>query len=222
MLKSMSSSSISRLNSLSVLGNATSRCTSGTCCSFTVYALGLLRSLGCPDPSWVCSTRVSSDKLRASITLGVISGCPDLSEAQCYSWKPFFIDLMVTGRSPLTTITPFVSSGCPNRSRIGFGIGWVGWENVAFWTSPPDCRTTLPSGCWSTVEPNGNFPLVQSWSCRNEIFGSGRGESMISHIRLLQSSISQVLEDNKLEVFPEGWLHSIESDRMSILFKSQN
>ena len=33
MLKSMSSSLISRLNSLSVLSNATSRCTSGACCS---------------------------------------------------------------------------------------------------------------------------------------------------------------------------------------------
>ena len=40
---------------------------------------------------------------------------------------------------------------------------------------------------------------------------------MISHIRLLQSSISQLLEYNKLEVFLEGKLHSIESDRMSIL-----
>ena len=164
----MSSSSISRLNSLSVLSNATSRCTSGTCCSFTLYALGLLRSLGCPDPSWVCSTRVSSDKLRASITLGVISGCPDLSEAQCYSWKPFFIDLMVTGRSPLTTITPFVSSGCPNRSRIGFGIGWVGWEkrcvlnfssrlsnNFTFWLLI-NCRTQ-----WKF--PSGPIVIVSQW-----------------------------------------------------------
>ena len=41
---------------------------------------------------------------------------------------------------------------------------------------------------------------------------------MISHARLLQSSISQLLEYNKLEVFLEGKLHSIESDRMLILF----
>ena len=32
---------------------------------------------------------------------------------------------------------------------------------------------------------------------------------MISHIRLLQSSISQLLEYKKLEVFLEGWLRSI-------------
>ena len=45
---------------------------------------------------------------------------------------------------------------------------------------------------------------------------------MISHFRLLQSSISQLLEYNKLEVFLEGQLHSIESDRRSILFESQD
>ena len=45
---------------------------------------------------------------------------------------------------------------------------------------------------------------------------------MISHIRLLQSSISQLLEYNGLEVFLEGQLHSIEFDRLSILFESQD
>ena len=51
MLKSMSSSLIARLNSLSVLNDAISRCSSGACCSFTVCAVELLRSSGCPDPS---------------------------------------------------------------------------------------------------------------------------------------------------------------------------
>ena len=32
------------------------------------------------------------------------------------------------------------------------------------------------TGCCSTAEPNSSFPLVQSWSCRNEIFGGGRGD----------------------------------------------
>ena len=45
---------------------------------------------------------------------------------------------------------------------------------------------------------------------------------MISHTRLLQFSISQLLECNKLEVFLEGQLHSIEFDRMLILFESQD
>ena len=51
MLKSMSSSLISRLNALSVLSNAISRCTSGACCSFTMCVLELLCSSGCPDRS---------------------------------------------------------------------------------------------------------------------------------------------------------------------------
>ena len=45
---------------------------------------------------------------------------------------------------------------------------------------------------------------------------------MVFHARLLQFLISQLLEYNKLEVFLEGWLHSIESDRMLILFESKN
>ena len=45
---------------------------------------------------------------------------------------------------------------------------------------------------------------------------------MISHTQLLQSSISQLLEYNKLEVFLEGYLHSIVFGRMSILFESQD
>ena len=40
---------------------------------------------------------------------------------------------------------------------------------------------------------------------------------MIFHTKLLQSSISQLLEYNKLEMFLEGKLHSIVSDRMLIL-----
>ena len=39
---------------------------------------------------------------------------------------------------------------------------------------------------------------------------------MISHTRLLQSPISQLLEYNKPEVFLEGYLHSIESDNRKI------
>ena len=47
MLKSMSSSWIARLNSLFVLNDAISRCSSGACCSFTVCALELLHSSDC-------------------------------------------------------------------------------------------------------------------------------------------------------------------------------
>ena len=75
-----SSSLIARLNSLSVLNNATSRCSSGANCSFTMCALELFRSSGCPDTSWVCSTRVFPDRL---------SGFPDRSEEPSSSCKRF-------------------------------------------------------------------------------------------------------------------------------------
>ena len=55
-----------------------------------VCAVELLRSSGCPDPSWACLTLVFSDKLRASITLSVISGCPVPSETQRFLVKTFF------------------------------------------------------------------------------------------------------------------------------------
>ena len=45
---------------------------------------------------------------------------------------------------------------------------------------------------------------------------------ILFRIGLLQSSISQLLDYNKLEVFLEGWLHSIVSDRISILSESQD
>ena len=45
---------------------------------------------------------------------------------------------------------------------------------------------------------------------------------LIFHTRLLQSSISQLLEYNKLEVFLERLLHSIVFDRMSILSELQD
>ena len=65
------------------------------------------------------------------------------------------------------------SSGRPDLSRIGFGVGWVGWQNFTCRaTSPSDCRVTIPSACRATFEPNC---LVHS--CFNEIF-DGEGEDM--------------------------------------------
>ena len=46
--------------------------------------------------------------------------------------KTFFIDLVRTGRFTfINKNISSVSSGFPDRSQIGFGIGWVSWENVA-------------------------------------------------------------------------------------------
>ena len=66
----------------------------------------------------------------------------------------------------------YMSSGRPDLSRIGFGVGWVGWKNFACRaTSPSGCRATSPSGCRATFGPNS---LVHS--CFSETFGGGRGD----------------------------------------------
>ena len=166
-LKSMSSSILSRINSLLMLSILISWCSAS------------LRLSSCPDLSWVCSTPTflfSSDgHVWTPITSCVISSCPDLSEEQSSSWKDSTSISWERDVSPLTTNTPCVLSGCPYLSQIGFGIRWVGWKNFArLATSSCDCRTTSPSGCWSTVEPNGTSPLAHS--CFSEIFGGGRGD----------------------------------------------
>ena len=158
----MFSSLIARLNSLSVLNDAMSRFSSGANYSFTVCALELFPSTSCPVPPWACLTRMFSDSFQ---------GFPDLSEEPSSSCKPFSLISWERDVSPLTTNTSSVLSGFHDRSQIGLGFGWVSWENIACWTSPEDCWTSLPTGCCSTVEPNLSFPLVPSWSCRNEIFG---------------------------------------------------
>ena len=47
-----------------------------------------------------------------------------------------------------------MSSDRPDLSRIGFGVGWVDWKNLACrTTSPSGCRTASPSGCRTFFEP---------------------------------------------------------------------
>ena len=77
---------------------------------------------------------------------------------------------------PLSTKKCSVSSDFPDRSQIGLGLHWVGLESLTRGASPKDCWTSFPTGCCLTAEPNSSFLLVQSWSCRNEIFGGGRGD----------------------------------------------
>ena len=95
-----------------------------------------------------------------------------------------------------------VSSGRPDLSRIGLGVGWAGWKNlVCRTTSPSGCRTVLPSGCRATFEQTS---FVQSG--RNEIFGGGRGDLSYTFFVLDFSSLqsNNFVEYNKLEVFFEG------------------
>ena len=126
---------------------------------------------GRPVLSWVCSTfrlLLSSDE-RAWISC-VSTSRPVLSEELSSLWKEFTL-ISWERDVPLSFC---ISSSRPDLSRIGLGICWVGWKNFARLATSCDCRTTYPSGCWSTVEPNGTSPLAQSW--RSEIFGGGRGD----------------------------------------------
>ena len=172
MLKSMSSSLISRLNSLSVLNDAMSRFSSGANCSFTVCGLlaVLLHRLSCS-----IMNLLNSDVFRQFIRF------PRSIWRTKFFVQTFFIDLVGTGR--LTLDNQHLLHVIRLRTQIGLGFGWNGWENVACWTSPRDCWTSLPTGCWSTVEPSGTFPLVQSWSWRNVIFGGGRGDKYDSSFK---------------------------------------
>ena len=118
MLKSMFSSLIARLNSLSVLNDAMSRFSSGTNCSFTMCMLELLGSTDCPVPSWACLTRMSSDSL---------SGFTDLSEEPSSLCKRFSSISWERDVFPLSTKTCSVISGFPDRSQIGLGLVKFAW-----------------------------------------------------------------------------------------------
>ena len=178
--KSVSASILSRIVSLSMLGVSASWYTSGSSCAATVSLTSR------PVLSWVCSTLrllLSSDEHAWTlITSCVIPGRSDLSEEQSSSLKEF--TLISWERyvflSSWTLITSCVIPSRPDLSRIGFGIGWVGWKNFACRAisppgcraiSPSGCRATSPSGCRATFEPNS---FVQLW--RSEIFGGGRGD----------------------------------------------
>ena len=136
-----------------------------------VCALELFCSTSCPDPSWVCSTRVFSDKLQASNHARRDLELPWSIWSTEFLVKTFSSISWEWDVSPSTTNTSCMSSGCPDRSQIGFRL--VGTLRVEFLLETVDQLYLL---AWSTVEPIGTFPLVQSWSCRNEIFGGGRGD----------------------------------------------
>ena len=73
------------------------------------------------------------------------------------------------------------------------------------------------SGCRSTLEPSSS---VQSG--RGEIFGGGRGDMYAFSIMTSPVFSPTTFGIHQAEVFLEGWLHSIESDRMSILSEWQD
>ena len=98
----------------------------------------------------------------------------------------------------------FRSSGFPDRSQIGLGlVGLI-------------VRTLRVKLLHKTVELIYRLAVDQLWSPIHHSLWSNRDRvamrslvvaeetCMISHTRLLQSSISQLLEYNTLEVFREG------------------
>ena len=169
MLKSMFSSSIAQLNSLSALNDAMSRCSAGTNCSFTmcVFALDFtsLRLISQVhlfhrEHAWRECLHFTGNPVPSEEPSSL---CKRLSSISCE--RDVF---------PLSTKTRSVSSGFPDRSQIGLSLDWVGLENSTRGASPKDCWTSFPTGYCSTVEPDWSFPFVQMWSCFNEIFGGGR------------------------------------------------
>ena len=182
------------LNSLSALNDAMSRCSAGTNCSFTMCVLAL-----------------------------DFTGLPVLSEESSSFVQTFIIDPLVNGTFFLyPEKTRSMSSGFLDRSQIGLGLDCVGLESLTRGASPKDCWTSFPNGCCSTVEPNWSFPLLQLWSCLNEIFGGGRRDKYGLSYKTSPVFKSFNLECNKLEVSLEEKLHSIVFDRMLILLWSKD
>ena len=111
---------------------------------------------------------------------------------------------------------------CPQVSPIDHRLVWVLVGLVG--------RTFRVELLHKTVERVYRLAVVQLWNPIHHSLRPNRDRvvmrslvvveeiRMIFHTKLLQSSISQLLEYNKLEVFLVGKLHSIESDRMPIPF----
>ena len=134
---------LSRVNSSSVLSVVISRCTSGAACSAT-WCLS-----GCPHRSWVCSTRISPDRLVWSpITPGVISGCPDRSEEQS-KVRTFLLDLSRPGcfafinkhfvfviKLPWSiTDLGWLEEFCLSRNFSSWlSSNFFSWRSINFWT----------------------------------------------------------------------------------------
>ena len=194
MLKSMFSSSIARLNSLSALNDAMSRFSSGTNCSFTmrVLALDFTSSLFHREHAWrECLQTVSQVSLFHLKSQVLCKRLSSISFERCVF--------------PLSTKTRSVFPSFPDQSQIGlgFGLGWFGEFNTWCFSKRLlnefhnsllfNCRTQL-------IIPSGPIVIVSQldlwwWSRRQGWFFTQNFPSF---------STSQLLECNKLEVFLEG------------------
>ena len=105
---------------------------------------------------------------------------------------------------PFSTKTRSVSSGFPDRSQIGLGLDWVGLESLTRGASPKrtaervfqlavvQLYNSIDHFLWSTCDRVSMRSLVVV-----------EETNIVFHTRLLQFSIYQLLECNKLEVFLE-------------------
>ena len=123
-----------------------------------ILALCVCDSTGFTVLSWACMTRFSSH----------FTGFPVLLEVSSSFCKHLKISREQDVFSRSTSFTV--------KTTIGLFLDWVGLEDSARGASPKDCWTNFPTGWCSIVDPNWSFPLVQLWSCFNEIIGGGRGD----------------------------------------------
>ena len=124
-----------------------------------LHCVCVLDSTGFPVLSWACMTRLSSH----------FTGFPVYQNNQ--------VLLASTYQQSLVSRTCFLAPQVsPFDQQLDWVWDWVGLEDSARGVSPKDCWTSFPTGWCSTVEPDWSFPLVQLWSCFNEIFGGGRGD----------------------------------------------
>ena len=124
------------------------------CYIFNVEALAVIRWT-CLGGSWLV------------ICVTADNGCPRSIMDNSFFMKTTCFDLLGTGRFSCTWRGPWVApdNGSHHSIMIWIGFGWVSWKLFAF-------RTTSPSGCRATSEPNS---FIQS--CFKEIFGGSRGDA---------------------------------------------
>ena len=169
-------------------------------CASAIWRVATSRSI----LSWVCSTLtllLSSDERIwiSSVSTGRSVLSEELSSSQ--------IELTLIPRERNVFLPSCMLSSPPDLSRIGFGVGWVGWKILL-----------VEQLLLLVAEKLSNPILVHS--CFSEILGGGRSDMYTLSCKTSPISIPTTLEYNKLDVFLEEWLHSIESEKMSILTAS--
>ena len=191
MLKSMFSSSVARLNSLSAL----------KWCNVTMFCGNKLFF------HYVCACAWFHRFPCSIVSMHDANVFRQLHRFPCSIWRAkfflqtFIIDLLWTGRFSFLHKNTFCVLRFPRSITdwIGFGLGWFGKLNTWCFSKRLlsefsnwllfNCRTQL-------IIPSG--PIVIVLQMRSLVVVEEL--SMVFHTKLLQSSIFQLLESHKLEV----------------------